>query len=71
MEREIRKNDYILIICVPKYKAKSDNRVGGLGYEWLIALMRLHWTTLQLLYWCGALPKWLSRWYPHVRRASA
>jgi hypothetical protein len=36
MEREIRKNDYILIIYVPKYKAKSDNRAGGLGYEWLI-----------------------------------
>jgi hypothetical protein len=26
MEREIRKNDYILIICVPKYKAKSEPR---------------------------------------------
>ena len=29
-------DDYILIICVPMYKAKSDNRAGGLGYEWLI-----------------------------------
>ena len=35
------------------------------------ALMWLHWTTLQLLYWCGVSPKWLSRWYPHVRRARA
>ena len=32
------------------------------------ALVWLHWTTLQLLYWCGVSPNWLSRWYPHVRR---
>jgi rSAM/selenodomain-associated transferase 2 len=31
------------------------------------ALVWLHWTTLQLLYWCGVPPNWLSRWYPHVR----
>ena len=31
-------------------------------------LVWLHWTTLQLLYWCGVSPNWLSRWYPHVRR---
>jgi rSAM/selenodomain-associated transferase 2 len=31
------------------------------------ALVWLHWTTLQLLYWCGVSPNWLSRWYPHVR----
>ena len=33
MEREIRNNDFVLIICTPKYKAKSDNRAGGVGYE--------------------------------------
>ncbi len=33
-------------------------------------LIWLHWTTLQILYWCGASPHWLSRWYPHARRAS-
>ena len=33
MEREIRQNDYILIICTPKYKRKSDAREGGVGYE--------------------------------------
>jgi rSAM/selenodomain-associated transferase 2 len=31
------------------------------------ALVWLRWTTLQLLYWCGVPPNWLSRWYPHVR----
>jgi hypothetical protein len=35
------------------------------------ALVWLHWTMLQLLYWCGVSPSWLSRWYPHARRASA
>jgi len=33
MEREIRNNDYILIICTPTYKVKSDTRSGGVGYE--------------------------------------
>ncbi|MDD3653994.1 MAG: toll/interleukin-1 receptor domain-containing protein [Desulfotomaculaceae bacterium] len=33
MERSIRENDYILIVCTPKYKAKSDSRAGGVGYE--------------------------------------
>lgn len=33
METELRENDYVLIICTPKYKEKSDNRVGGVGYE--------------------------------------
>lgn len=33
MEREIRENDYILIMCTPKYKVKSDAREGGVGYE--------------------------------------
>jgi rSAM/selenodomain-associated transferase 2 len=32
------------------------------------ALVWMHWTTLQLLYWCRVSPNWLSRWYPHVRR---
>lgn len=33
IETEIRDNDYILIICTPKYKTKSDTRKGGVGYE--------------------------------------
>jgi rSAM/selenodomain-associated transferase 2 len=31
------------------------------------ALMWLHWTALQVLYWCGISPNWLARWYGHVR----
>jgi len=33
MERAIRDNDYVLIICTPRYKKRSDNREGGVGYE--------------------------------------
>lgn len=33
MERSVRENDYVLILCTPKYKEKSDNRIGGVGYE--------------------------------------
>lgn len=33
MERAIRDNDYVLIVCTPKYKSKSDKREGGVGYE--------------------------------------
>jgi TIR domain len=33
MEKAISENDFTLIICTPKYKRRSDNREGGVGYE--------------------------------------
>jgi SEFIR domain. len=33
MEREIRDNDYVIVVCTPHYKKKSDSRSGGVGYE--------------------------------------
>ncbi len=33
METAIRENSYVLIICTPNYKNKSDERRGGVGYE--------------------------------------
>jgi hypothetical protein len=33
MEKAIRENDFVLIVCTPRYKTKSDNREGGAGYE--------------------------------------
>lgn len=33
MEQSIADADYVLIICTPTYKSKSDNRKGGVGYE--------------------------------------
>lgn len=33
MEKAVRDNDFVLIICTPGYKDRSDRRVGGVGYE--------------------------------------
>jgi hypothetical protein len=33
MEKSIRENNYVLIICTQNYKRKSDSREGGVGYE--------------------------------------
>ena len=33
MESAIRENDFVVIICTPTYKAKSEGRKDGVGYE--------------------------------------
>src|SRR6266545_1231981 len=33
MERAIRENKFVIIICTPRYKNRSDARQGGVGYE--------------------------------------
>ncbi len=33
MERALRENDYVLVICTPRYKQRSEARAGGVGYE--------------------------------------
>ena len=33
METAVRENDYVLVVCTPNYKHRSDNRKGGVGYE--------------------------------------
>lgn len=33
MERAIRENQFVVIICTPRYKGRSDARKGGVGYE--------------------------------------
>jgi rSAM/selenodomain-associated transferase 2 len=35
------------------------------------AVVWLHWTTLQILYWIGVSPNHLARWYRHARRAGS
>ena len=42
METEIRDNDYVLIICTPRYCIKSDERDGGVGYEGDIMTAEVH-----------------------------
>ena len=33
MEKSIRENSYVVIVCTPNYRAKSNDRKGGVGYE--------------------------------------
>jgi hypothetical protein len=33
MERAIADNSFVLIVCTPRYKKKSEAREGGVGYE--------------------------------------
>jgi hypothetical protein len=33
METAVRDNEFVLIVCTPRYKQKSDGRIGGVGYE--------------------------------------
>jgi hypothetical protein len=33
MEIAVRDNDFVLIVCTPHYKDRSDRRQGGVGYE--------------------------------------
>ena len=33
MEKAICESDYVLIVCTPHYKDKSEKRLGGVGYE--------------------------------------
>jgi hypothetical protein len=42
MEQAIRQNSYVLIVCTPKYKEKSEKRTGGVGYEGDIMTGEVH-----------------------------
>lgn len=33
METAVRENEFVLVVCTPRYKQKSDKRLGGVGYE--------------------------------------
>lgn len=66
MER-IQRSDFVLIICTPNYKQKSDTRCGGVGYESNIITAELyvdnkHRKFIPLLRvgpWREAAPIWL------------
>lgn len=71
MEKAIRENDYVLIVCTPKYKRRSDNREGGVGYEGDIMTAEVlatqnHRKFIPILRtgdWSQAAPSWLSGKY--------
>jgi hypothetical protein len=67
MERAIGDSDYVLIICTPGYKRKSEQRSGGVGYEGNIITAELLARNNQRKFipvlreneWCEAAPGWL------------
>ena len=71
MEQAIRENCYVLIVCTPKYKEKSDNRKGGVGYEGDIMTGEVHTQgnhrkfipILRRGDWKTAMPSWLAGKY--------
>ena len=68
MEQSVRENDFVLIVCTPQYKSRSDNRTGGVGYEGDIMtaevfVHRNHEKFIPLLRngeWRDAAPSWLA-----------
>ncbi len=71
METAIRENSYVLIVCTPNYKEKSDKRTGGVGYEGDIMTGEVHTTgnhrkfipILRGADWNTSLPSWLAGKY--------
>lgn len=68
MERSVRENDFALVVCTPKYKKRSDDRTGGVGYEGSIMTAevlskrnhRKFKPVLRRGDWSNAFPSWLS-----------
>lgn len=71
MEKAIRENDFVLIICTPRYKQRSDGRIGGAGYEGDIMTAEVftkgnHQKFIPILRrgdWQDAAPAWLGGKY--------
>jgi hypothetical protein len=67
MEASVRDNDFVLIICTPRYKTRSDSRKGGVGYEGDIMTSEILNTRnhakfipiLRTSKWNSAAPSWL------------
>ena len=68
MEKAVRESDYVIIVCTPTYKERSDNRVGGVGYEGHIITSEVysrgdHRKFIPILrsgHWGEAAPSWLA-----------
>lgn len=69
MEREIRESKYVLIICTPSYRKKSNQRQGGVGYEDHVMTAEMYQKENHRKFipvfakscsWNDAAPSWLS-----------
>jgi len=71
MESAIRNNEFVLIVCTPGYKRRSDERKGGVGYEGdvitgEVATKQNHGKFIPLLRagdWSVAAPSWVAGKY--------
>ncbi len=72
MERAVRESDYVLIVCTHKYKERSNNRQGGVGYEGDIITAEFMTTRNQRKFipilrqqpWADSAPNWiLGKYY--------
>lgn len=71
MERAIAENKHVVIVCTPRYKERSEKRVGGVGYEGDIMTAELlrernrrkFIPVLRRGTWRDAAPSWLSGSY--------
>jgi hypothetical protein len=67
MEWAVRESDYVLCICTPRYKEKSDSQNGGVGYEGYIMTaeffhnpdQRKFIPVLRMGEWIEVAPSWL------------
>ena len=71
MEHGIRDHDFVVIICTPKYRERSDSREGGVGYEGRIITAELMTERNQRKFipvwrsgtWKESAPTWLASKY--------
>jgi TIR domain-containing protein len=71
MERAIADNQFVLIVCTPRYKSRSERREGGVGYEGDIITAELLQVRndrkfipiLRKGEWLDAAPSWLAGKY--------
>jgi TIR domain/Effector-associated domain 8 len=67
MERAVRENDFVIAVCTPRYKSRSDLRAGGVGYEGDIMTAEVFTSANQRKFipvlrsgnWNDAAPSWL------------
>jgi hypothetical protein len=68
MEKSIRESEIVIVVCTPTYKAKSDSRTGGVGYEGTVmtaelasgAKRRKFIPLLRRGEWQVAAPSWIA-----------
>ncbi len=72
MESSVRESRFVLIICTPQYKRKSDRREGGVGYEDAVMTSEVYnsganWRKfipiLRREEWPASAPSWLQGSY--------